>query len=882
MADMGCDKMNENKEDISQGRRPFSQVKGLLALLGLVLLLVGAWTLCYDLITDQVIKIAVENMEELSQHDERSIGANLENKWEVLKGIGRYLQTQNIDDTEELLQEIEDCQNLLDCLQMTLVSDDGFYVNSKGETGQDPSILDGRQEGKKMFAYRIENPDTEQEDWTEELRMGVQIDPITVEGITYSYLTTRMSIDAIESDLKIDSYGGLGYSSVIDPDGSYIVSSFRDQLPDDNNFFTSLDKGTLPEEYSMERIQELINKQEPFSFEYTREGGEPCVIVFDPMPKIQWFFITVVPRSVFEQQSMALVSIFAVLTTILMVVVIWTFMLMLRRRAKRLVLEQKHREELANALALAEQASRAKTTFLNNMSHDIRTPMNAIIGFTALASTHIDNKERVLDYLGKIGQSSNHLLSLINDILDMSRIESGKVNIKEKPENLAEILHSLRDIIQADVHSRQLDFFIDTVDVIDENIYCDRLRLNQILLNILSNAMKFTAPGGTVSMRITEKSVSHAGYASYEFFIKDTGIGMSPEFVKTIFEPFTRERSSTVSNTQGTGLGMAITKTIVDIMGGTIEVSSEEGKGSEFTVTLDFRLLKEQREAPRIERLAGLRGLVVDDDINTCQSVAQMLRQIGMRSEWTMYGKEAVVRTEEALKLGDQFHVYIIDWLMPDLNGIETVRRIRQVVGKNAPIIILSAYDWADIEDEARKAGVTDFVSKPLFLSDLHRVLLKACGDLVEESEPEPLLSLDTDFQGRRILLVEDNELNKEIAEELLHQEGFLVETAENGQKAVDTVQDRQPGWFDLVLMDIQMPVMDGYEATRQIRALPDPVRAGVPIIAMTANAFDEDKRAAAEAGMDGHVGKPIDIPVLLQLLHDVLAGGQGKAVPLD
>ncbi len=869
--------MYVNKKSKNRGRSFFNQGKWLLALAALVFLMVGAWILCYDLITEQIIKIAVENMKELSKHDERSIGSNLENKWEVLKGIGRYLRIQTPDDTAGLCGEMEDCGNLMDCLRMTLVSDDASYVNSIGESGRDEAMLDGCREGKKMFAYRIENPDAEQEGWAEELRMGVQIDPIVVEGITYRYLTARLAIDAIESDLKIDSYNGLGYSSVIDPDGSYIVNSFRDQIPGNNNFFTALDRGGLPKDYPMERIRELIANLETFSFEYTREDGERCVIVFDPMPKIQWFFITVVPRSVFEQQSMALISIFAVLTVILMAVVIWTSMLLLRRRAKSLLVERKHREELADALALAEQANRAKTTFLNNMSHDIRTPMNAIIGFTALASTHIDNRERVLDYLGKIGQSSNHLLSLINDILDMSRIESGKVNIKEKPENLAEILHSLRDIIQADIHSRQLEFFIDTVDVIDENIYCDRLRLNQVLLNILSNAMKFTPPGGTVSMRITERTVSRTGYASYEFCIKDTGIGMSPEFVKTIFEPFTREHSSTVSNIQGTGLGMAITKTIVDMMGGVIVVHSEESKGSEFIVTLDLRLQEEQREVPRIERLVGLRGLVVDDDINTCQSVAQMLRQIGMRSEWTMYGKEAVVRTEEALKLGDQFHVYIIDWLMPDLNGIETVRRIRQVVGSSAPIIILSAYDWADIEDEARRAGVTDFVSKPLFLSDLHRVLLRACGDL-EEAAPEPLLSLDMDFQGRRILLVEDNELNKEIAQELLYQEGFLVETAENGQEAVNTVQERQPGWFDLVLMDVQMPVMDGYEATRQIRALADPVRASVPIIAMTANAFDEDRQAAAEAGMDGHVGKPIDIPVLLKILRDVLTGDQAKA----
>jgi len=843
--------------------------KWFLALAVLVTAMIILWTVCYDLITNQIIEIAIENMEELSRHDERSIGANLENRWEVLKGIGRYLRIQDPKDTDELLRELDDCENLISCLKMALVSRDARFADSNGETGRDETLLTGWQEGKKMFACRIENPDVE-EDWSEELRMGVLLeDPITVDGVTYHFLAARLSIDTIESDLKIDSYNGQGYSSVIDAEGNYIVNSFRDQLVGGANFFSSLEKGELPKEYPIERVRELIDQQESFSFEYTRDNGKRCVIVFDPMRKIQWSFITVVPRSVFEQQSMALISIATVLTVALMVGVVWFAMLLLRRRAKMLTAERQHRAELAEALALAEQANRAKTTFLNNMSHDIRTPMNAIIGFTALASTHINNKEQVLDYLNKIGQSSDHLLSLINDILDMSRIESGKVNIDEKPENLADILHGLRDIVQADIHSKQLEFFIDTVDVSNEDIYCDRLRLNQVLLNILSNAMKFTPPGGTISMRIAQRSVSRTGYARYEFRIKDTGIGMSPEFAKTIFDPFTRERTSTVSGIQGTGLGMTITKTIVDMMGGSIQVQSEEGKGSEFIVDLDLRLQEGRRELQPIEKLQGLRGLVVDDDINACQSVAQMLRQIGMRSEWTVYGREAVVRTEEALKMGDQFHVYIIDWLMPDMNGIETTRRIRQVVGEEAPIIILSAYDWADIEEEARAAGVTDFVSKPLFLSDLHRVLLRTCGELPAAQAPAPS-EPDEGFLGRRILLVEDNELNREIAEELLSQEGFTVECAANGQIALDAVKNSPPDRFDLVLMDVQMPVMDGYEATRAIRALGDE-RARVPIVAMTANAFEEDRQAAMAAGMDDHVGKPIDIPVLLETLHRIL-----------
>lgn len=528
-------------------------------------------------------------------------------------------------------------------------------------------------------------------------------------------------------------------------------------------------------------------------------------------------------------------------------------------------------KELSDALALADQANRAKTTFLNNMSHDIRTPMNAIIGFTGLAMEHLDNKERARDYLSKISQSSNHLLSLINDVLDMSRIESGNMVIEEKPENLAEILHGLRNIIQADVHAKQLELFVETVDVTNEGIYCDKLRLNQVLLNLLSNAIKFTNPGGTVSLRVTEKESGNEGTALYEFRVKDTGIGMSPDFAKTIFEPFTRERNSTVSGIQGTGLGMAITKNIVDMMHGTIEVESEKGEGTVFTVTVELRYNENAKRPDVITELKGMRSLVVDDDVISCQSVSKMLRQMGMRSEWTMYGKEAVVRTTEAFDMGDPYQVYIIDWSMPDMNGIETVRQIRKVVGHEAPVILLSAYDWVDVETEARNAGVTDFISKPLFESDLHYVLEKAIGkNPVNEEKDSPDNEM---FMGKRVLLAEDNELNREIAEEILRSRGITVETAENGEIAYEMVKRSSPGYYDLVLMDVQMPVMDGYEATEKIRSLRDKKLSEIPIIAMTANAFEEDRKKALEAGMNGHIAKPVDVDLMMDILSKVISG---------
>ncbi len=525
------------------------------------------------------------------------------------------------------------------------------------------------------------------------------------------------------------------------------------------------------------------------------------------------------------------------------------------------------RADLEDALAAAQHANRAKTTFLNNMSHDIRTPMNAIIGFTSLAAAHIDNTEQVKDYLTKIATSSNHLLSLINDVLDMSRIESGKVKIEEKECSIPEILHDLKTIVQADIMSKQLDFYIDTVDVINEHVMCDRLRLNQILLNLLSNAMKFTKPGGMVSVRILQKRNAPEGYADYEFQVKDTGIGMSPEFLKNVFEPFERERASTISGIQGTGLGMAITRNIVDMMGGSVSVESEVGKGSTFTVSLQFKTCSGPVRQETIPELLGLRALVAGDDFNTCSSVTKMLSDIGMRPDWTTSGKEAVLRVKLAGEQNDEYAVYIIDWLMPDMNGVEVVRRIRGLIGEKTPIIILTAYDWADIEEEARKAGVTAFCSKPIFLSELREVLESPFAVKNQEEVPQETIS----FERKKILLVEDNELNQEIAVEILKEAGFSVDVADDGVVAVERMKTAEPGQYDLILMDIQMPVMDGYEATRQIRALENPDIAGIPILAMTANAFQEDKKAAIEAGMDGHIAKPIDVSKLFGILGEII-----------
>ncbi len=528
---------------------------------------------------------------------------------------------------------------------------------------------------------------------------------------------------------------------------------------------------------------------------------------------------------------------------------------------------REQQDQLALALSAAQQANKAKTMFLNSMSHDIRTPMNAIVGFTALAQTHMDNPEQVQDYLAKINTSSTHLLSLINDILDMSRIESGSVKLDEKPVHMPDLLHDLRTMIQGMIHSKQQNLYIDTQDVLHEDVITDKLRLNQILINIVGNAIKFTPVGGDIIIHLVEMPCATSGYAAYEFSIKDTGIGMSTEFLGHVFDTFAREQSATVSGIQGTGLGMAITKNIVEMMGGTIAVESAEGKGSRFTVTLTLRLADKPIHDAPIPELQGARALVVDDDIDTCRSVCKMLRSIDMQPDWTVTGREAVLRAQDAAELKDEYQVYIIDYLMPDMNGIETVRRIRRVIREDVPIIVLTAYDWTDFEQEAREAGVTAFVAKPIFMSELRSVLTRP----VQAEEPTAEnAEIAPDYSGKRVLLVEDNELNRELALTLLGDTGMEIDWAGDGIEAVNRINEAPEGRYDLVLMDIQMPRMDGYTATREIRTLPSNQKANIPIVAMTANAFEEDRKKAFECGMNGHIVKPIDMREITRILDQI------------
>ena len=529
---------------------------------------------------------------------------------------------------------------------------------------------------------------------------------------------------------------------------------------------------------------------------------------------------------------------------------------------------EKQQKLLEQALVQAEKANNAKTMFLSNMSHDIRTPMNAIIGFTNLALNNLDDPVLVKNYLNKTVVSSTHLLSLINDILDMSRIESGKIRLEEVNCNLSEIMHDLNTIVLGQASEKQQNLYMDTFNIENELVICDKLRLHQMLINLLSNAVKFTPVGGNIHVFVRQ-TASDENTGTYEFHVKDDGIGMSPEFLKVLYQPFERERTSTISKTQGTGLGMSITKKIVDMMGGSIDVVSAPNQGTEFIVHLKLKIQDTSANLTNLEALQNARALVVASDYNACSSATNLLRRLGMRAEWTMYGREAVLRAKEAVDRHECYSVIVLDDLLLDMESIDAVEQLRMIPGNDNPIIVMASYDCANIEKSAREAGVTAFISKPLFLTEMHDVLARAIGVLKDEVKIE--VDDTSCFAGKKILLVEDNELNREIAQSVLGEMGFGVDCAEDGRVALNVLEKAKPGAYDLILMDMQMPVMDGLEATRRIRSLNKDYFKNVPIVAMTANAFEEDRKAALDAGMNEHVAKPIDVEKLKKVLRKFL-----------
>ncbi|MCD2491591.1 response regulator [Lacrimispora sp. NSJ-141] len=538
--------------------------------------------------------------------------------------------------------------------------------------------------------------------------------------------------------------------------------------------------------------------------------------------------------------------------------------------------EQRQKEELASALVAAEQANAAKSDFLSRMSHEIRTPMNAIIGMSTIAAHHIGDREQVEECISKIGISSRFLLSLINDILDMSRIESGKMLLKEEKIPTEEFLNGINSICYSQAAAKGVEYECILDPVLDDYYMGDAMKLQQVLINVLSNAIKFTTEGGKVAFSVEQRRRDKNG-AELRFVVNDTGVGMSEEFLPHIFEPFSQEYTGTTALYGGTGLGLAISKSIVDMMGGRVTVRSIKGIGTEFAVDVRLGITEEEKlrhnQKKQNYNFSQLKTLVVDDDVAVCESAVATLHEMGITAQWVDSGRKAVERVREMWVAGNHYDMILIDWKMPEMDGIETARRVRAIVGPEVTIIIMTAYDWIAIEQEAKLAGVNLLMSKPMFKSSLVSAFSKALGIQQEHQRKEE--PVDYDFTGKRILLVEDNALNTEVAKMLLEDKGFTVDTAENGLRAMELFNKSQEGFYDAILMDIRMPLMDGLTAAGNIRHLSNADSGTVPIIAMTANAFDDDIEKSKAAGMNAHLAKPIDPSRLYQTLYDFIFKGE-------
>ena len=858
----------------------------ILSLLLTYFLMTGTMNSINDASEQEALALLTENAVQMNNIIKNQLTSNWKQIDTVCMGL-EHLESHSVNEVVSFLQDAS-----TDAYDMLLLSGEGSFLDRSGQQGvkQISKDLLPLMRGEDRILLLRQNKDTDI------LTFGKRIKPLSVGAEKMEYLFVYYKLDSYLGLLKMESFGGNGRIRIIDSRGTTLLHS--DNLPDSENrylFFGTFKNAEFLRHdivKDSDSFREYVLSEKSDAIHVKLDSGEDEIISFARIPDTDWHIVISIDQSLvmgtrlLSVEKIGRTSMLAVMLIVLfalLAIFVVVYQSQRQTEAQNKELEKLNEQLRVNNTSLeearhlaeqsflvAEEANKAKSTFLSNMSHDIRTPMNAIIGFTTLAASNIDNQEKVKDYLSKILSSSNHLLSLINDVLDMSRIESGKIYLEEQEANLSDILHDIKTIITGQIHAKQLELYMDVMDVTDEDVYCDKTRLNQVLLNLLSNAIKFTPAGGTVSVRVAQLPNAPEGSGLYEIRVKDTGIGMSQQFAKRIFEPFERERTSTVSKIQGTGLGMAISKNIIDMMGGTIEVHTEQDRGTEFVIRVALRLQPERRSAEKIKELEGLKALVVDDDFNTCDSVTKMLVQVGMRSEWTLFGKEAILRARQSIELGDAFHAYIIDWRLPDMNGIEVTRQIR-ALGDETPIIILTAYDWSDIEAEAKAAGVTAFCSKPMFMSDLRETLLAALGQ--QKAESGSILPHVNDafrFKEKRLLLVEDNELNREIALEILGEYGFQIDSAENGVQAVEKVTASKPGDYDLVLMDIQMPLMDGYEATRRIRALENPALAGIPILAMTANAFDEDRKAAMDCGMNGFLSKPIQIEELIHTLQSV------------
>lgn len=793
--------------------------------------------------------------EQISSHFRTLINLKLEQAEALIEAV-----PADMADTDELYEELIYRASIRSFNYLALCSEDGDIELLDGERVEiadpDPFFESLRNDEKKIAVGSSISGN-------QVILFGIDAEYPLKNGETSMALIVAVPVEYISVMLSAEGENSLINTHIIREDGSFIVSNMGAEY---TNYFSSL-YGRYPDEDPqkvdayVKDLSSAMEQKENYSgiLEF---GGGRQQIYCTSMPYSEWHLITILPLGILNETVEDL-NVHRTNATILVCVVIFIVLLIIFFVYFKMTCQQIKDLEIAREKAL--QATQAKSLFLSNMSHDIRTPMNAIVGMTAIAISHIDDKEQVQNCLKKITLSSKHLLGLINDVLDMSKIESGKMTLTAERISLREVIEGVVGIVQTQVKGKGQNLNVHIENIITEEVYCDSVRLNQVLLNLLSNAVKYTPEGGTIQLSLLQEDAPIEGgdiYVRNHIMVKDNGIGMTAEFLEHVFDSYSRADSKRVHKIEGAGLGMAITKHIVDAMGGSITVESESNKGTEFHVILDLEKAVEQ-EMDMV--LPAWKMLVVDDDEILCRTAVDSLKSIGIQADWTLSGEKAIKMVVKQHQLRDDYQIVLVDWKLPGMDGILVAKQIRQIIGEDMPIILISAYDWSDFEDEARNAGISGFIAKPLFKSTLFYGLKKYMG--VEGAADETEIDTDMDLSGRHILVAEDNDLNWEVLKELLSYIGMELEWAENGQICLQKFQESESGYFDAILMDIRMPVMNGYEATKAIRALDRSDAQTIPIIAMTADSFSEDVQRCLDSGMNAHTAKPINLDEVVSLL---------------
>lgn len=802
----------------------------------------------------EIGKIYMSGMnEQMSRHFETVIKL----RFNQVSGIVSVVPTDTYD-KDKLYEELIYRAQVREFDYLALCSADGDFQTLYGQSIQplNPKpFVEALIQGEQRVAIGTDSAGNEV------VLFGVDAAYPMQDGHRSTGLIAAVPLEYITDFLSLEGEGQLMYYHIIRPDGSFVIQNpntelwyFFEQL---QNQPDSAANGSSAEN-PVEAFRAALENHKEYAAALEANGGERQVYGIS-LPYSEWYLVSVMPYSMLDYVINNLDSqrMFMTLLSCSSVLIILTLIFL---RYFSITRSQVHELEKARQAAL--EANKAKSEFLANMSHDIRTPMNAIVGMTAIATAHIDDRKQVQNCLRKITLSSKHLLGLINDVLDMSKIESGKLTLTTEQISLKEVVEGIVNIMQPQVKTKKQTFDIHVENILTENVWCDGVRLNQVLLNLLSNATKYTQEGGSIQLSLSEeKSPKGEDYVRIHIKVKDNGIGMSPDFLKRIYDSYSRADGARIHKTEGAGLGMAITKYIVDAMEGTIDIQSEPDKGTEFLLIFDF----EKAAAMEMDMvLPSWNMLVVDDDELLCKTAMDALKSIGIKAEWTLSGEKAIELVNQRHKNRDDYQIILLDWKLPGMNGIQVAKEIRLNLGDEVPILLISAYDWSEFEAEAREAGISGFISKPLFKSTLYHALRQYMD---AETEHNQTLNQDINLSGRRILLAEDNELNWEVARELLSDLGVELDWAEDGRICVDKFQTSPQGYYDIILMDIRMPHMTGYEATQAIRGLNHPDALSVPIIAMSADAFSDDIQHCLESGMNAHIAKPIDIMELTRLL---------------